>query len=641
MNKEELQKINDPQLLEALKNDLILKYGSTIPQEILDQDESDKDKILAIWEYIRIKGLDKKIKVASIQEVTENYLRNKKPVEISEESFSKLRLKFIKRLLKFKTQSPILELPDSVDKLIVLGLTQNEAYDLMIEVFSSELGITRAVLPKYYEAIKTIEKFVKNEKLDTKLSSEILYILKTRAMPVLVAAIRVNASLQDQIVTAKATAAAVASSDIVYQKVEQLIERCTPYIQNQEQSVQEMFTRHSSDSNSNAIFNSILNYGKNKAVGKARDAAVKRFLATEFGKKIAVQFSSKVATAAAATTTGATATGTALGGPVGFIAGLAAGAVTSKIQDFFTWAKIKIKEYAPAAGILAGATIGAVLALAFQAPVAVFAIGGGAAGFALGNAGEVGESLARGVNTFTTGLVDAVGTEIVWPIVTIIIATPIVIALILFIITNSALVVPFSQSEYFGSLFENDGLTNKSSCPIIMTSSAAGSYNPINQKGHGSNEYWSAVYPNNESGKCSFAIPSKSGCYAPTVGSINVCYEKNLKQCDTYGFAMDISSAPPYNVSLPQIDGKDVLWSSNDDEYDEGVVGWTYSYTDSTGKYSIMLKHVNRGMVKGTNLTSGTKLGSLYNQGGTQTHLHLEVQVDGRYVRPENYFCNK
>ena len=79
----------------------------------------------------------------------------------------------------------------------------------------------------------------------------------------------------------------------------------------------------------------------------------------------------------------------------------------------------------------------------------------------------------------------------------------------------------------------------------------------------------------------------------------------------------------------------------NDDEYDEGVVGWTYSYTDSTGKYSIMLKHVNRGMVKGTNLTSGTKLGSLYNQGGTQTHLHLEVQVDGRYVRPENYFCNK
>ena len=75
-------------------------------------------------------------------------------------------------------------------------------------------------------------------------------------------------------------------------------------------------------------------------------------------------------------------------------------------------------------------------------------------------------------------------------------------------------------------------------------------------------------------------------------------------------------------------------------EYEDSGVGWTYGYTDESGKYSILLKHVNRGMTKENNLMSGTKLGSLYNQ-GTSTHLHLEVQVDGRYVRPENYFCNK
>lgn len=603
--------------LEDLEKELWLLFGN----EINDQDrekimlvEDQKERVLELWNYIRIHELDskvlgKEVKPDDIQTVVQNYLRDKKDK-------TPIKSDIIKRLgLYIRTKNPILELPEMVDALLVFGLSKDQAYDYVINEFGKEMGIDKAVIPKYYEAVNTINTFAKTGKIETILSKEVLDILKSRAIPALIVVKKLGGSVEEQKMAFEAVAATAASSDVAYQRIISF-----PYetlSQLDEPSVQQQFLKHSDP---NSLFTSVLNYGKgkvaDKVLGEVRDTAVKKFLATKIGTQIATKFA-------------AAAAGTAVAPVVGTLIGFIAGIILPKIQDGISWTKRNFKKVA----------IGTAVTLGFVGGGVTWAVGSFVISYGVLNASKVLGTVGSGASFVFNLLPELVATEIVWPLVAIIIAVPIVIALILFIITNSALVVPFSQSEYFGSLFEDDGLVNRSSCPIIMTSSAAGSYNPTNQKGHGSNEYWSAVYPNDESERCKFAIPSKSGCYAPTVGSVNVCYGKNLKQCDTYGFAMDISSAPPYNVSLPQIDGKDVLWNSNDNEYDEGVVGWTYSYTDSTGKYSIMLKHVNRGMVKGNNLPSGTKLGSLYNQ--DQTHLHLEVQVDGRYVRPENYFCNK
>jgi hypothetical protein len=46
-----------------------------------------------------------------------------------------------------------------------------------------------------------------------------------------------------------------------------------------------------------------------------------------------------------------------------------------------------------------------------------------------------------------------------------------------------------------------------------------------------------------------------------------------------------------------------------------------------------MNKNAKTGLVK-----SGEKIGTLYNQ-GTNTHLHLEFQLSGKWEKPENYFC--
>lgn len=596
---------------DALLNDYILKYGKQIPKEILDIPDIE-DRLHAIEKFIQ-ENLE--IKLTSREEIVKTYLENKRPEEVSPEQFAKQRLEFIKRLLKFKTQSPILELPEMVDKLTALGINQDQAYDLMVEIYGKELGIERTVLPKYYEACKTIDTFVKNKKLDIKISDEVLKILKTRALPAVVAVRQIAAKVSEQKLTFEAAAAAFSSSDEVYKFITQFsAENFTP-----DQSVQEMFLRHSPGSQANAIFSSIFNYGKDKFVGKVKDAAIRKFIVSEVGKKIATQLGIKitVATVAAPETAGLS------------LALVVASFVQDIAKNALSWVKRNFKKVA----------IGTTVTLGFIGGGISWAVGSFVVSYGILNASKVLGTISTGASFVFNLLPELVATEIVWPIVVIIISVPIVIALILFIITNSALVVPFSGSEYYGDLFENDGLTNKSSCPIIMTSSAAGSYNPITQKGHGSNEYWHSLY-SDESSMCKYSIPATSGCQAPKVGQDNVCYKKGLTQCDFYGFAMDISSSTSNNISLPQIDGKDVKWNFNNVEYEDSGVGWTYGYTDETGKYSILLKHVNKGMLKGNNLVSGTKLGFLYNQ-GNNTHLHLEVQVDGRYVRPENYFCNK
>ncbi len=236
---------------------------------------------------------------------------------------------------------------------------------------------------------------------------------------------------------------------------------------------------------------------------------------------------------------------------------------------------------------------------------------------------------------------------------------PIVVALMLFIINTSALVVPPNMDIYnssaelssLGGAFQDDGLVNKTGCPLLNPNISVPSYGPFSQTGHGSNTYWNAVTGSSQQ-DCRYAIPNRSGCYAPTKGPANSCLRKGLPACEFYGFALDLTGSSE-NISLPTIDGKETVWKFNGTKYENGSgnssVGWTFGYSDDTGKYNIFLTHVNSNLLTGSNLPSGTKLGGLYKQSVTysdgtihdNTHLHLEVQVDGKqYVRPENYFCN-
>lgn len=620
---------------EALLNDYLLKYGKQIPKDILDIPNLE-DRLHAIEKYIQ-ENLD--VKLVSREEMVKNYLENQKPEEVSEESFAKQRLEFIKRLLKFKTSSPILELPDSVDKLVALGLTQDQAYDLMIEVFSKELGIERVVLPKYYEAIRTIDKFVKEGKIDVKLSPEILNILKTRAMPALVAAMRASANIEEQLITAKASAAASASSDLVYQKVEQLIERCTPFIQNQEQSVQEMFTRHSPDSNSNAIFSSILNYGKSKAVGKARDFAVKKFLATEFGKKIATQFATKAATTIA--TEGAVGTAAVAAAPETFGLSLLL-LVVPFLQEVgkntLSWVKRNFKKVSIAMATVFGFGVGGTAG----------AIGSFAASALIFNFPQTLSAVGTGASTIFNLLPELVATEIVWPIIAIVMAVPIVIALILFIITNSALVVPYDQNNYSGNPAFSDVA---GSCPLesgVISCGSYGTYTPACHDGHGGDHYWTG-----QSSACLYSIPIGVSCKYNNNHPGSKCYNPS-SSCSTYGYAVDVAAPAKTPVYLPVLNDKELEWrfvaqynmvSGGNDLSGSGNsslgFGRVYTASDETNNYQIYMGHMES--VSGqTTLRSKQLAGNLACIGDAckSSHVHIELQINGINVIPDG-LCKK
>lgn len=228
-DKEFLESIKNPKSLEA---ELWLLFENKFTTEEKDKIlsiQDDRDRVLELWNQIRIKGFDKElfggeIKIASLEDLTrryKTYLENKNPENVPKESFAEERLKFIKRLLKFKTDSPILELPELVDKLVALNFSEDAAYDLMVEVYGKELGIERAVLPKYYDAIKTIDTFVKTKKLDIKISDEVLRILKIRALPAVAAVRQLSATVNEQRLAFEAAAATYTYSDEVYKLVTQ------------------------------------------------------------------------------------------------------------------------------------------------------------------------------------------------------------------------------------------------------------------------------------------------------------------------------------------------------------------------------------------------------------------------------------
>lgn len=203
------------------------------------------------------------------------------------------------------------------------------------------------------------------------------------------------------------------------------------------------------------------------------------------------------------------------------------------------------------------------------------------------------------------------------------------------IITDTVTVTADSPEQQGAVASANVSLvigTPQVDCPLPGGTITWGSYDN-ETTGHGSNAYWNAV------GKtCSYALPQQSGCFAPEGSTENVCYGKT--SCSIYGYAIDVFPSGTNDVFAPTINGESLEWEYNGINFSNGGgdAGYSYGYTDTTGKYSMLLTHIQNNPVIDRVVKSGDKIATLYPQGGN-THLHLEFQVDGEYQKPELFMC--
>lgn len=213
--------------------------------------------------------------------------------------------------------------------------------------------------------------------------------------------------------------------------------------------------------------------------------------------------------------------------------------------------------------------------------------------------------------------------------------------------TNSAMFVPSEKAlTGEGGPPDDTGLENRSSCPLIDYWILHYSYNPQTQEGHGGNKYWKAVRGTDKTNWCSYPLPQENiSCVAPLdpgpAPDINECYNKFPSSlCDVYGYGLDVFPNSSWSVWLPQINGEDALWAYSH-SFSNGNAGWSHIYTSSFHgeTYSIVFTHMEDNPNKGNGLPSGTKIGKLYDQ-TTNTHLHMEMAIDGVWKKPELYFCD-
>lgn len=193
----------------------------------------------------------------------------------------------------------------------------------------------------------------------------------------------------------------------------------------------------------NPIMGFFLTQARKSVQDKATQIALDRFAASGVGQ--ALGFGVKAGAKAAATAAGEAALATGEGAVAAAIPGgqliavaLWAKAAWDAAKAILPAAKKFIKEALVPLGIAAGAAV----AWALGFPVIWgAAIGGGATAVASGGGMTVLRTAAAGVTRFSTALVEMAVVEISTTLIIIIVSIPIVIALILFIITNSAYVV--------------------------------------------------------------------------------------------------------------------------------------------------------------------------------------------------------
>ena len=302
-----------------------------------------------------------------------------------------------------------------------------------------------------------------------------------------------------------------------------------------------------------------------------------------------------------------------------------------------SWAKRNFKKLAIAIGATIGLLVGGPVGAVFGA------VGGFVVASPIVSLSATANSIGTGITSASTALVGLVATEIATPIIVIALSVPIVIALFLFIINTSALVVPpnpFSLIYLPPGISVPEDAPRNISCPVLNGKYNQKSYDSSRENdiggGHGSNYYWSNVAHQN----CTYALPQTLvGCEAPTSSTGNKCQQTHLtSRCPFYGYAADLFPGDNNWVYAPSVDGNPTAWNPTTSFSNPGS-GYSYLYQDQSGKYVITFTHMDQTTVDFTkSLDSGKPIGKLYNQGGN-THLHLEMQVSGLFVKPENYLC--
>lgn len=208
------------------------------------------------------------------------------------------------------------------------------------------------------------------------------------------------------------------------------------------------------------------------------------------------------------------------------------------------------------------------------------------------------------------------------------------------VISNTVSVESAEGEKKSFSLTLTIGTPPASSCPLknaYLTCGSYGSSFSLCPDGHGGNAYWAGTDP-----KCYYAM---GGYYGPDYDSSSICYQtyKNNPQLlgPTYGFAIDLGGGGPgAPVYLPQIFGKNLFWDFvAERKSNNGAWGWAriYAAKEEENFSVIELVHIEEGGNQGKNLPSGTEVGTLFNW-GANTHLHLELRINDRYVRPE-FLC--
>ncbi|MCK4588507.1 hypothetical protein KAT60_01695 [Candidatus Woesebacteria bacterium] len=173
-----------------------------------------------------------------------------------------------------------------------------------------------------------------------------------------------------------------------------------------------------------------------------------------------------------------------------------------------------------------------------------------------------------------------------------------------------------------------------SSCPILGGSISTGTYNGTSEIGHGSNSYWSGPAGTD----CGYAIPAFSGCMGPTEtvdpDKNNVCRNQS-PLCRYYGYAADTGGSGGTPVFLPSIFGESLNWKFVR-RVTIAKTAWGWGYLFKAGKYELFLGHLNKTTPPSVS-PSGTVIGTLY-PGLTPPHVHIELQINGQWVRPD-FLC--
>ncbi len=89
------------------------------------------------------------------------------------------------------------------------------------------------------------------------------------------------------------------------------------------------------------------------------------------------------------------------------------------------------------------------------------------------------------------------------------------------------------------------------------------------------------------------------------------------------------------SVYAPSMGGQQLTWNCSYG-FANGGGRAGHTYICSSGQYRLILTHMKKGAKTGT-INSGEQIGELYPM--DNAHLHIELAINGQYIKPENYLC--